>query len=50
MSLQGVQNRKNLQGTPELGLRSAIAHQESEDEYGHLVNQALQLVSLKAYA
>lgn len=42
--LQGVQNRRFLQGMPELGLKSAITHRESEDEYGHLVNEALKVV------
>ncbi|XP_025087686.1 tetratricopeptide repeat protein 17-like isoform X2 [Pomacea canaliculata] len=39
--LEGLKDRRNLSGTPELGLKNAITHRENVDEYGHLVYEAL---------
>ncbi|KAK2174533.1 hypothetical protein NP493_797g01042 [Ridgeia piscesae] len=39
--LLGVQDRWNLSGTPEKGLKNAITQQTSVDDYGHLVHDAL---------
>ncbi|XP_070200043.1 tetratricopeptide repeat protein 17-like isoform X3 [Littorina saxatilis] len=39
--LEGLKDRSNLSGTPELGLKNAITHRENVDEYGHLVYEAL---------
>ena len=41
---QGLKDRRNLSGTPELGLKNAITHRENVDEYGHLVFEALNKV------
>ena len=43
---QGVRERSNLTGTPELGLKNAITHRENVDDYGHLVYEALKKVGL----
>ncbi|XP_046360680.2 tetratricopeptide repeat protein 17-like isoform X1 [Haliotis rufescens] len=40
--LEGLKDRQNLSGTPELGLKNAITHRENVDDYGHLVYEALQ--------
>lgn len=40
-----MQSRASLQGSPEMGLKSAITNRESEDEYGHLVHEAMKQVS-----
>ena len=39
-----MQNRRQLDGMTELGLKSAITHKDNEDEYGHLVAEALKKV------
>ncbi|KAL8577739.1 hypothetical protein ACOMHN_065556 [Nucella lapillus] len=39
--LEGLKDRRNLSGTPELGLKNAITHRENVDDYGHLVQEAL---------
>jgi hypothetical protein len=39
-----MKERRNLTGTPELGLKNAITHRDNVDEYGHLVYEALQKV------
>ncbi|KAK3742147.1 hypothetical protein RRG08_008548, partial [Elysia crispata] len=39
--LEGLKARTNLTGAPELGLKNAITHRESVDDYGHLVFDAL---------
>ena len=44
MVAQGLKDRRNLSGTPELGLKNAITHRENVDEYGHLVFEALNKV------
>lgn len=43
-AVQGLKDRSNLSGTPELGLKNAITHRENVDEYGHLVYEALNKV------
>ncbi|XP_071122223.1 tetratricopeptide repeat protein 17-like isoform X6 [Mytilus edulis] len=40
--LEGMKDRETLQGTPELGLKNAITYQDSVDEYGHRIYEALQ--------
>ncbi|XP_041366225.1 tetratricopeptide repeat protein 17-like isoform X2 [Gigantopelta aegis] len=40
--LEGLKDRSNLSGTPELGLKNAITHRENVDDYGYLVYEALQ--------
>ena len=45
MCCQGLQNRANLSGSPELGLKNAIAHRDNVDDYGNLVLEALVQVS-----
>ena len=40
--LEGMKDRVNLSGSPELGLRNAITHRENVDDYGHLVYEALK--------
>ena len=42
--LQSMQNRENLTGAPELGLKSAIVHRDNLDDYGDLVYEALAKV------
>ncbi|XP_074659865.1 tetratricopeptide repeat protein 17-like isoform X2 [Tubulanus polymorphus] len=39
--LEGIKNRHNLTGSPELGVRSALTSKEKVDEYGHAINEAL---------
>lgn len=46
VSVQAMVNRSNLPGSPELGLKNAIAHRDNVDDYGHLVTQALLKVRL----
>lgn len=40
--LEGMKDRETLSGTPELGLKNAITYQDSVDEYGHRIYEALQ--------
>ena len=44
LAAQGLKDRRNLSGTPELGLKNAITHRENVDDYGHLVYEALNKV------
>ncbi|XP_064634712.1 tetratricopeptide repeat protein 17-like isoform X2 [Lineus longissimus] len=39
--LEGVQQRRNLTGTPELGLKNALTFRDNIDDYGHLICEAL---------
>jgi tetratricopeptide (TPR) repeat protein len=39
--LEGMKDRQNLSGTPELGLKNAITHRDNVDDYGHLIFEAL---------
>lgn len=39
--LEGLKARTNLTGSPELGLKNAITHRESVDDYGHMVFEAM---------
>ena len=48
-SLQGMQDRANLSGSPELGLKNAIAHRDNVDDYGNLVYDALIQVSVFSF-
>ena len=43
--LQGIKERQNLTGSPELGLKNAITHRDNVDDYGHLIYEALKKVS-----
>ena len=47
--IQGVKERRNLTGSPELGLKNAITHRDNVDDYGHLVYEALKRVILFLY-
>ncbi|XP_062591170.1 tetratricopeptide repeat protein 17-like [Saccostrea cucullata] len=40
--LEGMKDRLSLSGTPELGLKNAITYQDSVEEYGHRVYEALK--------
>lgn len=42
--VQGMKDRSNLTGQPELGLKNAITHRDNVDDYGHLIFEALQKV------
>ncbi|ELU07397.1 hypothetical protein CAPTEDRAFT_113465 [Capitella teleta] len=39
--LEGLKARSNLSGSPELGLKNAITHRDSVEDYGHLVHEAM---------
>ena len=41
---QGMKDRENLTGSPELGLKNAITHRDNVDDYGHLIYEALKKV------
>ncbi|KAK3594378.1 hypothetical protein CHS0354_032887 [Potamilus streckersoni] len=40
--LEGMKDREKLAGTPELGLKNAITYQDSVEEYGHRIYEALK--------
>ncbi|XP_064604076.1 tetratricopeptide repeat protein 17-like isoform X2 [Liolophura sinensis] len=40
--LEGMKDRENLTGTPELGLKNAITHRDNVDDYGHLIYEAMK--------
>ena len=46
---QGMRDRHNLSGSPELGLKNAITHRDNVDDYGNLIYEALKKVSGKTW-